>query len=77
MAEKRSHDLIAEHEAELQKLKEKQAEEIRKAAFQEYPKAIEVPADPPAPEKKTVTVIVNNAEEEKAALAKHSTKDKK
>lgn len=67
MANKNAHDLIAEHEAELEKLKAKQAEELRKAAHQEYPKAITVPATPPVkPEEKTVTIIVNSAEEEKA-----------
>lgn len=70
MSEKSAAKLIAEHEAEVEKLKAKQAEELHKATFAEYPKAIQVPAVPPVdPGVETVTIIVNSPEEEKAAKA--------
>lgn len=74
MAEKNAAQLQAEHEAELEKLKVKQAEESRKASFQEYPKAIQVKKTPATPEaEETVTIIVNSAEEEKAVKSGKAT----
>jgi hypothetical protein len=70
MAEKSVDIQIADLEAQIAKLKAEKY--LLEHPIQEYPKAIQVPDPKSVLGVPTVTIVVNSAAEEKAALSGHS-----